>query len=113
MKALRDRSVAEDPVPVKIAGLDLTDGGVAAVGAAGGRAHAEAALSEVESVADGAADAIVGNPADERGIDAALEDEVFHQAAYRIIGERGSDGGAQAKAAAQAAGDVILAAALP
>ena len=104
---------AEDRLPIEIAGLDLADGGVAAVGAAGGGAHAEAALSKVEAVAHGAADAVVRNPADERRIDAALENEVFNEAADGIVGERGGDGGAQAEAAAQAAGDVVFAAALP
>ncbi len=99
--------------PVEVAGLDLADGGVAAVGAADGRAHAEAALGEVEAVADLAADAVVGNPLDEGGIDAALQDKVFDQAANGVVGQSGGDGGAQAKAAAQAAGHVVFAAALP
>ena len=103
----------ENRLPIEVAGLDLADGGVAAIGAAGGGAHAEAALSKVEAVADGAADAIVRNPADERGIDAALKNEVFNEAADGVIGERGGDGGAQAEAAAQAASNVVFAAALP
>ncbi len=53
---------AEDRLPIKVAGLDLADGGVAAVGAAGSGAHAEAALSKVEAVAHGAADAVVRDP---------------------------------------------------
>ena len=87
--------------------------GVAAVGDADRAAHAEAALGEVEAVADGAPDAVVGHPADERGVDAALQDEVLDQAADLVVGQRGDDRGAQAEAAAQAAGDVVLAAALP
>ncbi len=106
-------SCAKDPVPVEVTGLDLADGGVAAVGAAGGRAHAIAALGKVEAVADGAADAIVGNPFEQGSIDAALENEVFDQAADGVFGERGGDGGAQAEAAAQSAGHVVFAAALP
>ena len=46
-------------------------------------------------------------------IDAALEDEVFDEAADGVVGERGGDGGAQAEAAAQSAGHVVFAAALP
>ena len=106
-------SLPKDRVPIEVAGLDLADGGVAAVGAAGRGAHAEAALSKVEAVADGAADAVVRNPADERSIDAALQDEVFDEAADGVVGERGGDGGAQAEAAAQAASHVVFAAALP
>ena len=97
----------------KVAGLELADGGVAAVRAAGGGAEAEAALGEVEAVADGAAHAVVGNPFEQGCVDAALEDEVFNQAADGVIGESGSDGGAQAEAAAQSAGYVVFAAALP
>ena len=60
-----------------------------------------------------AADAVVRHPADERGVDAALQDQVLDQPADLVVGERGDDGGAQAEAAAQPAGDVVLAAALP
>jgi len=86
---------------------------VAAIGAADGRTHAEAALGEVEAVANLATDAVVGNPFDEGGIDAALQDEVFDQAADGVLGQGGGDGSAQAKAAAQAASHVVFAAALP
>ena len=99
--------------PVEIAGLYLADGGVAAVGAAGSRAHAEAALGKVEPVAHRAAHAVVWNPVEQRVIDAALQDEVFDQPADGVIGERGGNGGAQAETAAQAAGHVVFAAALP
>ena len=86
---------------------------MAAVGDADRAADAEAALGEVQAVADRAADAVVRHPADERGVDAALQDEVLDEPADLVVGERGDDGGAQAEAAAQAAGDVVLAAALP
>ena len=104
---------AEDRVPVEVAGFDLADGGVAAVGAAGGGAQAEAALGEVEAVAHGAANAVVRDPSEQGGVDAALQDEVFDEAADGVVGEGGGDGGAQAEAAAEAAGDVVFAAALP
>ncbi len=104
---------AEDRLPVEVARLDLADGGVAAVGAADGGAQAKAALGKVEAVAHGAADAIVRNPADKRSVHAAFEDEVLDETADGIVGERGGHGGAQAEAAAQAAGHVVLAAALP
>ena len=86
---------------------------MAAVGAAGSGAHAKAALSKVEAVADGAADAVVRNPANKRRIDAALKDEIFNEAADRVIGKRGCNGGIQAEAAAQAASNVVFAAAFP
>ena len=49
----------------------------------------------------------------ERGVDAALEDAVFDEAADGVVSQRGSDGGAEAEAAAKTASDVVLAAALP
>ena len=52
-----------------------------------GGAHAEAALGEVQAVADGAADAVVRHPADERLVDAALADQILHQPADGIVGE--------------------------
>ena len=48
-----------------------------------------------------------------RLVDAALVHQVFDQAADGVVGERGDDGGLEAEAAAQAAGDVVLAAAFP
>ena len=86
---------------------------MAAVGDADGAADAEAAFGEVEAVADGAADAVIGAPEDEVGGDAALQDEIFEQVADIVVDKRGADGGAQAEAFAEAAGDVVLAAALP
>ena len=71
-----------------------------AVGAAGGGAHAEATLSKVETVADGATDAIVWNPANERMIDAAIQDKILNEPADWIVGEGGGDGDAHAEAAA-------------
>ena len=99
--------------PVEVAGLDLADGGVAAIVAAGCGANAESALGEVEAVANGAAYAVEGDPFEERSVDAALKDAVFDEAANGVVGERGGDGGAEAEAAAETAGDVVLAAALP
>ena len=64
-------------------GFELRDRGVAAIGAAERRAHAEAALGEVETVAHGAADAVVRHPAQVRLVDAALVDQVLDQAADR------------------------------
>src|ERR1039458_4985280 len=46
-----DATLAEDFVPIDIAGLELRSGGVAAVGAAESGAHAESALREIEAVA--------------------------------------------------------------
>ena len=104
---------AEDIGPVKVAGLDLADGGVAAIAASCGGAEAESAFGEVEAVANGATHAVVGDPAKERGIDAALEDEVFDETAYGVFGECGGDGGPEAKAASKAASYVVFAPTFP
>ena len=104
---------AEDVVPVEIAGLELAGGGMAAVGNADRAANAEAALGEVQAVADGAAHAVEGRPFDEFGVHAALQNEILEQTADFVVGKGGGDGGLQPEAAAQAAGDVVFAAAFP
>ena len=53
-----------------------------------------------------------GDPPDAL-LDAALEHQVFDEASDRVVGERRHDGCRQAEAAAQPAGDVVLAAAFP
>ena len=103
---------AEDLVPVDVAGFQLRDGGVPAIGATQRGAHAEASLGEVEAVAHGAADAVVLHPGHAL-FDAALEHQVFHEAAHRVVGQRGHDGGVEPEAALQPARDVVLAAAFP
>ena len=104
---------AEDGVPVDGAGLELGDGGMATVHHAEAGADAEAALEEVDAVAGVAAYAVEGLPVDVGGVDAALEDEVFDEASYGVVDQGGGDGGAEIEAAAETAGDVVLAAALP
>ena len=77
------------------------------------RANAEAALGEIQSVAHGAADSVIGRPADIFLADAALQHEVFDEAADGIVRERGDDRGVHSKAALESAGDVVFAAAFP
>ena len=107
------------PSPPKIASQSTSPGRswlaavLTPVGAADGAADAEATLREVEPVAHLAADAVVRDPADVRLVDAALEHQVLDEPADGVVGERGDDRRAQPEAAAQAAGDVVLAAALP
>ena len=104
---------AEDFGPVEVAGFHLADGGLAAVVATGGGSEAETALGEVEAVADAATYTIEGDPAQERRVDAPLEDAVFHETADCVVGERCGDGGTQAEAAAKTAGDVVFTTAFP
>ncbi len=105
--------VPEDRVPVDLAGTQLGDGGVAAVGASEGGPHPEAALGEVEAVPDGAPDAVVGHPADVGRVDAPLVDEVLEEVAHRVVHEGGDHRGALPEAAFEATGHVVLPAALP
>ena len=55
----------------------------------------------------------VGAPLDEPGIDPALHDKVLDQVADFVVGERGDHRGREAEAFPEAAGHVVLAAALP
>ena len=68
---------SEDVVPIEVAGFKLRGSGIASVGNADCAANAEAALGKIQAIAPGAADAIVGAPFDESGIDSTLENKVF------------------------------------
>src|SRR5207247_5149376 len=105
--------LAEEGLPVHVAGPELRDRGVAAVRAAEGGAHAEAALREVEAVPGPAAHPVVLDPPQVRRVDPALVDQVLDEAAHRVVDEGGHDRGVEAEAALQPAGDVVLPAALP
>src|ERR1019366_5236295 len=105
--------LAEKMLPVDIADLELAGRGVAPIGDADGAADAETFLGEVQSVANRAAHAIVGNPLHERHINAALQDQVFEQSPHVIVGKRADEAGAQPEATAQTARDVVFAAAFP
>ena len=109
----RTPSLAEDVVPIEIAGLELAGGGMAAVGNAHRAAHAETALGEIQPVAHRAAHAVERHPLDEFRVHAALQNKILDEPADVVVGERGADGGLEAEAAAQAAGDVVFAAAFP
>ncbi len=103
----------EQPVPIDLAGMQLRGGRVAPVGAADRAADAKAPLGEVETVADAAPDPVVGDEAQVRRVNAALEDQVFDEPAHGVVGERRHYRRAQAEAPAEAAGHVVLATALP
>src|SRR5215469_7806725 len=103
--------VRKNGVPIEIAGLELGSSGVGSIRAADGGAHSEPSLGEIQSIPHGSSDAVIFDPAHQRLIDAALIHQILNEAAYRIIGERGDDGGIHAKAAFEAARDVVFAAA--
>src|SRR5262249_33899157 len=64
-------------------------------------------------VADSAANSIICYPFNVGLIDSALVDKVLNKPADRVVGQRCYDRRIKAKASLQAAGDVILTAALP
>ena len=103
----------EQMLPVHVARPKLRGGRVAPVGHAERAAHAEAALGEVEPVAHGASDPVVGHPPDQRRVDPSLEDEVLEQVSDVVVGEGGHHRSPHSEATAQSAGDVVLAAPLP
>ena len=108
-----DPVFAEDFIPVNISGLELGDGGIAAVAAAFGPPDPVSAFEEIQAVADTAAGSIVVDPADEPGVHAALQDEILHQAPDRIVRECRDDRAPQSEAAAQSAHHIVFAAAFP
>lgn len=103
----------EEGIPVEVAGLELGSRAVTPVHTAFGTANAEAAFGEVDGIAHAFAHAIIGHPFDVGGVQAALEDEVFNQAADLVVGKGGQDTGGVAEAAAESTGDVVFAAAFP
>ncbi len=105
-------AVAEDRFPVDVSRLHRRRGRVSAIRGPESRPDAEAALDEIQAVADASPDAVVGEPCDVRGVDASLEDQVLEQAADRIVGERRDDRGTEPEAPPKPARDVVLAASL-
>ena len=105
--------LAEEGVPVEIAGLELAGGGIAAIGNAHRAANAVTALGEVQPVAHRAAHAVKRQPFDEFRVHTALQNKILDEPADVVVGERRADGGLEAEAASQAARNIVFAAALP
>jgi hypothetical protein len=103
----------ENRVPIDVAGLQLRNCGVTAIRAAKGGTHPETALGKVESVANGAANAIVRDPPKMFQVDSSLEHQIFDQTADGVIGKSADDSGIQPETTAKAAGDVVFASAFP
>ncbi len=98
---------------VKVAWFGLRYRGVSAVGAADGGPHSKAAFGKVQAIAHHAPDPVIRNPADQRGINPALQNQVLYQAPDRIFCKRRDDAGSQPETAAQAARHVVFTAAFP
>src|SRR5476651_833080 len=103
---------AEDGVPVDVARLHRRCCRAPTVRAAERRPGTEAALDEVETIANPAPGAVVRQPRDVALVDSALKNQVLEQATDRVVGKRGHDRRPQPEAAAEPPGDVVLAAAL-
>src|SRR3954451_9835501 len=104
---------AEQQLPVDVTRREHTGRTVAAVGDADCAAHPEATLGEVQPVPRPAPHSVERHPAHQTEIDTAGEHQVLDESAHVVVAQRGHDGGARAEAAAQAAGHVVPAAALP
>src|SRR5258706_12676588 len=104
---------AEETFPINLSRFHLRDRGVTAIRTSERGAYAEAAFGEIEAAARAAADAVVGNPADPREVDSALQHETFDQPADGMVDQRGDDGRAQAEAPARTTSPARLAAAFP
>ena len=104
---------SEQVIPVDVARLQLAGRRVAPVGHAHGAADPEAALGEIETIADAPADAVIRPPLQKIGAYAPLHDEVFDQVADLVVDEGGDHGRLQTEAFSQAAGHVVLTAPFP
>jgi hypothetical protein len=93
-------TMAEQGRPVDVSRLELGGGGVTAVGHAERPSYPEAAFGEVEPVAYRPADAVIVDPLNPGGVDAAGQDHVLTKPAHLVVGKSGDDGGPQTKAAA-------------
>src|SRR5215469_4055105 len=99
--------------PIEVAGLELRDCGMAAIGAAESGAYAIAALGEVQAVSDGTADAVVFHPAHQRLVHTSLVNEVLQQLADRVLRKCRGDRGIKTKATLQPARHIVFTATLP
>src|ERR1700733_8158629 len=100
-------------MPIEVAGLAAGDRRMATVRAAHRGAYSESSLGEVQPVAHRPANTVVGNPPDERSIDAPLQNQIFEQLSNRIFGKGCDDGGAHAEASSQSASNVVFSTTLP
>ena len=105
--------LAEDVVPVVVAGFELRGGAVSTVGIADGTTNAESSLGEVQAVSNRAADAVVLAPFDELGVHPTLHDEILDEVSDFIVHKSRADSRAEAEAFAQTARSVVFAATFP
>ena len=108
-----DTEFTEDIVKIEISRGCLGDRSVRAVRAADCAADTEAPLCEVDAVAADTADSVGLLPVNERGVNAALLDEVLHQHTDFVVGKSSDHSCVHSEALVQTADNVVLAAAFP
>ena len=108
----RGPSPPEDAIPVHVTGAQLGRSGVPPVRTPHGPPTPNPRSVKFSPFRT-APDTVVRHPADVREVDAALEHQVFDEAAHGVVGQRGDDRRPHPEAAPKAARHVVLAAALP
>ena len=105
--------LAENVIPVVVAGFQLRGGTVPAIWISDRAAYSKASLGKIQAISHGAADAVIFAPFDKFGIHAALHDKIFDQVADFVVHQGGADSGAKTEAFAKSSRCVVFAAALP
>jgi hypothetical protein len=111
MKPARAKS-RKDFIPIDVAALELRNRRMAAVRAPHRGSYSKSSLREVQSIAYGAANAVVRNPTQEGSVNATLQDAVFNQPPYGILRERRDHSCSKAEASPQTTRDVVFSTAL-
>src|SRR6476646_10741505 len=104
--------LAEDLIPVDVAGFKLGNSRVPPVRATESRAGTKTALREVQSVSHAAAHTVIIHPLHLPLINAALVEKILEQSPHWIVSNCGDDGRIEAKATLQPASYVVFASAL-
>src|SRR5262249_30360450 len=78
---------AENTFPIDLAGLELRNGSMSAVGTSGRPSHSESTIDKVQTVACCPSNTVVGEPADQRLINASLINQVLNEASDGVINE--------------------------
>ena len=104
--------LAEQPIPVDIAGLHRRGRRVGAVRHSDRRPDAEATLGEVQGSPVAASEIVGFLPHDVFEIDPALQHQIFEESSDLVVGDRGHVGDALPEASSERPADIVLAAAL-
>src|ERR1700757_1327746 len=94
--------------PVDFSRLQRRDGGVAAIGAAKCRSYSKPAFREIQTVADGSANAVVIHPSNQRRIDSSLANQVLQERTDGIPCKSSHERGFESKASLQPSRNVVF-----